>query len=178
MEYRLVDSALKHQGRVFDIRVDRVQLPNGVETELDIVVHNGAVTILAMESDGALWMVKQYRHPAARQILEVPAGAIDGDETPEACAQRELREEVGLGARSLERIGGFFLAPGYSTEYMHIFLATDLFPDRLPGDEDEILEVQKHPLDTVLALAVNGEILDSKTLAALFLLQHRLSLSS
>lgn len=169
MKYQTLQSEPVYQGKAFRVRRDQVRLPDGQLTRLDIVEHIGAVTILPLDADGRIWFVRQYRHAAAQELLELPAGTLEPGEPPEACARREIREETGLAAGELHKLGEFFLAPGYSTEYMHVFLATDLHPDPLPGDQDEFLSVEARPAGEVFEMIARGEIQDAKTLAALLL---------
>ncbi len=163
-----------YQGRVFDVRVDDVRLPNGREVRLDIVSHAGAVTLVPVDDRGFIWFIRQYRHAAGEEILELPAGVIDDQELPDECAHRELREEIGMAAARLKKLGEFFLAPGYSTEYMHVYLAEGLSPAPLPRDEDEIIHLEKIPIKEVYQLAERGVIRDAKSLAALLLLRPHL----
>lgn len=158
-----------YSGRVFDLVRERIRLPDNSETDLDIVSHNGAVVIVPVDADGNMWLIRQYRHPAGQELLEVPAGTLEKDEDPDACAQRELREEIGMGARNFKKVGQFYLAPGYSTELLHIYLATDLYESPLPGDVDEIIEVEQAPVDQVYQWIYEGVFLDAKTIAALTL---------
>lgn len=158
-----------YRGRAFDVRRDEVSLPGGRKTLLDVVVHVGAVTILPFDSSARIWLVRQYRHPAGMEILELPAGTLEKGEEPRDCAHREIQEEIGMAAGSLSEIGAFYLAPGYSTEFMHVYLARDLVPSRLVADEDEFLTVVKMPVQEVLEAARTGRIVDAKSLAALFL---------
>lgn len=174
MAFETIHSERAYQGKVFDVRRDQVRLPNGAETQLDIVEHEPSVSLLPVDSEGRVWFVRQYRHAAGRDLLELPAGVIDPGESPEECAQRELREEIGMAAGRLEPIGGFFLAPGYSSEYMYVFLAEDLSPAPLEGDEDEVISVEQIPLDEALRLANQGGIDDAKSLAALLLARGHL----
>jgi ADP-ribose pyrophosphatase len=169
MSYKVLASRVIYSGRVFTVRSDRVALPNGLDSTLDIVEHSGAVVIIPQDTDGGLVMIRQYRHAAQTRLLEFPAGTLEAGEDPESCAQRELREETGLAAASLVKLGGFFLAPGYSTEYLHVYLATGLSPDPLPQDADEMLEVEKIPLADLLERAARGKMEDAKSLAALHL---------
>lgn len=169
MAFETIHSEKVFQGRVFDVRRDRVRLPNGNQTRLDIVEHEPAVTLLPVDAEGRAWLVRQYRHAAGRELLELPAGVVEPGETPEACAYRELREEIGMAAGRLQTAGAFFLAPGYSTEYMYVYIARDLSPAPLEGDEDEVLSVERFPLEQVYRLAAEGEIHDAKSLAALLL---------
>lgn len=171
MKYETIQSIKMYQGRAFSVRKDEVRLPNGVSTNLDIVEHVNAVTILPIDAEGQIWFVRQYRHPAGIELLELPAGTLEDGEDPTTCAHREIREEIGMGAGSLQKIGSYFLAPGYSTEYMFVYLARDLYPSNLPHDEDEYLTVVRHPLTRVFEWVRSGEIQDAKTLASLFLAQ-------
>jgi len=170
MAFETLHSATVYNGRAFDVRRDQVRLPDGQVAHLDIIEHVGAVTILPLDEQGQVWFVRQYRHAARQRLLELPAGTLEPGEPPEVCASREIREEIGMSAGQLRKLGEFFLAPGYSTEYMHIFLATNLRPDPLPGDADEFLSVEKVPLEQALAMARSGELHDAKSLAALFYL--------
>ena len=167
--FKLIQSKTSFQGKVFDVRHDRVRLPNGQFTTLDIIAHPPAVVLLPVDNTNLIWFVRQYRHAAERLILELPAGVIEPDETPEDCALREIREEIGMSANQIQKIGEFFLAPGYSSEYLYIFLATGLEPDPLPGDDDEFISVEKISIDMALTMAEEGRINDAKSLATLLL---------
>jgi len=144
-------------------------MPQGRITDLDIVEHVGAVTIFPIDADGNVWFVRQYRHASEQELLELPAGTQEENEAPEACAQRELQEEIGMKADNLQLIGEFFLAPGYSTELMSVYLASELSPSALLGDEDEFLSVEKIPITDLLEMAWENNIQDAKTLAGLML---------
>lgn len=174
MPFKSLNSEIVYPGRAFTIRRDTLRLPDGRETRLDIVDHVGSVVILPIDDQGNLLFVRQYRHAARQDLLELPAGTLDEGEAPETCARRELREETGMAAGQLAYLGGFFLAPGYSTEYMHVYLATDLRPDPLEADADEFLTVESIPLAESLAMARRGEMPDAKSLAALLLAQFHL----
>jgi ADP-ribose pyrophosphatase len=171
MSFQTLKSEHVYRGKVFDVRRDEVSLPNGRTTSLDIVDHAGAVTILPVDSQGNIWFVRQYRHPAGVEILELPAGVLEDGEDPLTCAQREIQEEIGMAAGSLKKLGEFYLAPGYSTEYMHVYLAEDLAESSLTQDEDEFLTVVKLSLPEALSATRTGEIQDAKTLAGLYLAQ-------
>jgi ADP-ribose pyrophosphatase len=176
MIYKTLQSEHIYSGRAFDVRRDTVRLPNGANINLDVVEHVGAVTILPFDSEGQVWFVRQYRHPSGVELLELPAGTLEVGEDPRTCAQREIQEEVGMRAKTLQKIGEFFLAPGYSTEYMHVFLASDLSPSALPQDEDEFLSVVPLSLERAYESARLGQVQDAKTLAALFLAQPYLGM--
>ena len=171
MPFELLKKEIVYSGRAFTVRRDTLRLPDGHETRFDIVDHVGSVIIIPLDSQGNLLFVRQYRHAAGLDLLELPAGTINKDESPDACAYREIREETGMAAGHLQHLGGFYLAPGYSTEYMHVYLATDLHSDPLAADADEFLTVESIPLARGLAIARAWEILDAKTLAAILLAQ-------
>ncbi len=169
MTFELISRQTIFHGRVFEVCQDLVRLPDGHEFRLDIVDHRPAITILPLDEQGLIWFVRQYRHAAGKSLLELPAGVMEPGETPETGAQREIQEEIGMSAGKLQKIGGFYLAPGYSTEYMHVFLATDLTPNSLPKDEDEFLTVEKISPAQAMTMVKGGQIEDSKSLVSLFL---------
>ncbi len=173
--FKLIQSDAIFQGKTFKLRRDTVKLPNDRETTLDIVEHGGSVAMVPVDSDGNIFFVRQYRHAVGLDLLELPAGTRDGDEPPDVCAAREMREETGMEAGRLDRLGTFYLAPGYSTEFMHVFLATDLRPNPLPADSDEFLQVERIPAREVMQMAERGEIQDAKSLAALLLARPSLN---
>jgi ADP-ribose diphosphatase len=176
MAFELIHSEKVFSGRAFSIRRDRVSLPDGRQVNLDIVEHVGSVVILPIDADGDILFVRQYRHAVARDLLELPAGTLEPGEDPQACALRELREETGMSAGEMKLLGGFFLAPGYSTEYMHAYMAANLRLSPLHGDPDEFLSVEKIPARDVLN-ASNLDILqDAKSLAAFHLARHVLEM--
>ncbi len=169
MGYEPLDAEEIYKGRVFTLRRERVRLPEGKVASLDIVAHPGGVAILPVDDNGQVLMIRQYRHAIRSYLLELPAGTLEKNEDPALCAQRELREETGMAARSLRKLGAVFLAPGYSSEKLHIFLATGLYPASLPGDADEVIVLEPIPLAEALRMAETGEIQDAKSLAAFFL---------
>jgi ADP-ribose pyrophosphatase len=165
----LVASETKFEGRLLRLRVDTLRAPDGRTHTREVVSYGQAVVLVPVDGDGRLLFVRQYRHAVSASLLELPAGGIDDhDESPEAAAQRELREETGHRG-TLTRLGGFFLAPGYSDEYQHIFLATDLVEDALAADDDEDLTLARLTLDEALSRIDAGEIRDAKTIATLLL---------
>jgi len=150
-----------------------VQLPSGRVSTREVVVHPGAVAIVPLREDERVVLVRQYRHAVGKILMEIPAGTMHPQETPEECAQRELREEVWCSAGRLEKLASFYLAPGYSTELLHLFLATDLTPAKGEQDEDELLEITTLPLTDALAAIERGDIQDAKTIVGLLLVWHR-----
>lgn len=169
MMFEIIRTRTIYQGNIFTIKQEVVQLPTGSEKALDIVSHHGAVVILPVDDVGNIWFVRQYRHAAGKELLELPAGTLEDGENPVCCTMREIREEIGMAANSIKKIGEFYIAPGYSTEYLYVFLATTLTPDPLPMDEDELISVEKIPVRIAYKHAEAGQIIDAKTLAALFL---------
>ena len=151
---------------MFKIRRDTLKAPDGREAKYDMIEHGGSVVIVPIDSDVNLLFVRQYRHAAGLDLLELPAGTRDGDEPYEDCAAREIREETGMEAGTLQRVGDFYLAPGYSSEFMAVFLATELKPNPLPGDDDEFLQLEKIPVKDVDAMFARGDMPDAKSLAA------------
>lgn len=166
---QVVASRRIYEGRVVSLRVDSVSLPGGRSTVREVVEHAPVVVIVPLDGEGDVLLVRQYRLPARRSLLELPAGGIDPGESPEEAVQRELQEETGQRAGRLERLGGVFASPGYSDEYMHLFLATDLQPSSLPADTDEEIQVVRLPLAEALRLAEKGEIYDAKTILGLYM---------
>jgi ADP-ribose pyrophosphatase len=175
MVYETRNSETVYLGKAFDVRKDRVLLPDGKETSFDVVVHPGAVTLIPVDSEGRILFVRQYRYAVGEELLELPAGTLEAGEDPQDCAHREIREETGMSAAKLEKIGEFFLVPGYSTEYMYIFLATILKPDPLPGDEDEFITVEAVSLEKIPELISQGTLRDAKSLSALLLAEPYLT---
>lgn len=169
MPFELLRSEILLKGRAFTIRRDTLTTPDGRETKFDIVEHGGSVIIIPIDNEGNLLFVRQYRHAAGMDLLELPAGTRDDDEPFEECAAREIREETGMEAGTLKYIGSFYLAPGYSTEYMGVFLATDLKHNPLEADDDEFLSVEKIRVMEAITMAERGEMPDAKSLAALMM---------
>jgi ADP-ribose pyrophosphatase len=173
-QFEVLESTEIYNGKVFDFYRESVRYPDGRVAGCDFIRHGGAVSILPLDEDRTIWFVRQYRHPVGGLLLELPAGTLEDGESPEVCAAREVREEIGMAAERLEEIGAFYLAPGYSTEFMHIFLATGLFEAPLEQDDNEYIQVEKYPVEQVYRMAEQGEIKDCKTLAILALAQPHL----
>jgi ADP-ribose pyrophosphatase len=166
MPFELIKSEILLQGRAFKVRRDYLKTPNGDETQLEIIEHGGSVVVVPIDNDGNLLLVRQYRHAAQQDLLELPAGTRDKNEPFEECAAREIREETGMEAGKLQKVGNFYLAPGYSTEFMAVFLATELRPNPLQADFDEFLQVEKMPVRKAVDLFQSEAMLDAKSLAA------------
>lgn len=170
----LVSSTVLASGRAFTVRRDVIALADGRQFTRDVVVHPGAVVIAPVLPDGRVVLVRQWRHAAGEALLELPAGTLEPGEAPEATAHRELQEEAGYRAGRLTRLAEFWTAPGFCTERMHLFLAQDLTPARLEGDEDEEIEVEVLPLAQAVAMALAGGLRDAKTICGILLAAGRL----
>jgi ADP-ribose pyrophosphatase len=169
MKFDLLGSEIIHQGRAITLRLDHLLMPDGRTAKYDIVEHHGSVILVPVDENGNIYFVRQYRHAAGQEMLELPAGTLEPGEAPEVCAAREIREETGMEAANIKEIGSFYLAPGYSTEFMHVFLASGLSHNPLEADEDEFLSLETLSLAKALKLAESGQLPDAKTLAALLL---------
>ena len=174
MSFKLIKSETLLEGRAFKVRRDTLKTPDGRETKLEIIEHSGSVVLLPIDDAGNLLFVRQYRTAVGRDLLELPAGSRNENEPFEKCAAREIREETGMEAGKLQKLGEFYPVPGYSTELMAAFLATELKENPLQADEDEFLQVEKIPLKKAMEMAERGEIRDAKSLAALLLARSHL----
>jgi ADP-ribose pyrophosphatase len=174
----VTSSTVIFEGRVVrKLRVDEVRLANGKPGRREVVEHGGAVAIVPVDDSGRVLLVRQYRHATGRTLLEIPAGGLEAGEAPETTAQRELQEETGFRAGRIGRLGGFFLAPGYSSEYLHVFLAEGLSEDGLDSDEDEDIALEALDLQSALRLIDAGGIEDAKSVAGLLLYARRIATS-
>lgn len=169
----VVERRVALRTRVWDVVASTLRDADGREFERYVVEHPGAVAIVALDEQDRWLLVRQYRHPARRSLLEIPAGTREPGEEPDITAHRELREETGFAASSLVRLGGAWMAPGFTSEYIHFFLATGLRADPLPADDDEGLSAPVPMTPAELLAAIDaGDIDDAKTLTALALLDR------
>lgn len=172
-----LDSKKIYSGRVFDVTVDTVREGDKVYVR-EVVHHPGSAVILPAFDDGTIALVRQYRHPAVRYLLELPAGTLNDRERPEEGAARELEEELGLVAGRMEKLAEFFVSPGFCEEKMWLYLATDLKETAQRLEDDELLEVVRLPIDRALQMITDGEIEDAKTIIGLMLAAPRVGLSA
>lgn len=161
-----VDGEVKYRGVIVNVRLDRAQLENGKIVRREVVEHPGGVGILPIDEDGTCYLVRQFRYPFSRQLLEIPAGKLEYGEEPLSCAVRELSEETGFTADELIDLGACYTSPGFSSEVLHLYLARGLRAGKSHLDEDEFLNVEKHGLDELLAMADRCELPDAKTVIA------------
>lgn len=175
LEEKIVDRQPIYSGRVVKLDLVNVMLPDGQASQREIITHPGAVAIVALDEAQNVLMVRQFRLAAGRVMLEIPAGTLEPNEAPLICAERELQEETGYKPHKLEPIGGIFVAPGYTTEYIHLFRASQLTASRLDMDSDEFIEVVKMPFSKALDMVDKGEIQDAKSIVGLLRVARQLA---
>ena len=166
-EERTISSNLIFQGRAVRLRVDTVVTPAGNERSREIIEHDDCVAVIALDNDGKVLLVRQFRKAVEKDLLEIPAGGIDPGETPEDAVSREMQEETGYLPRKIERLGGFYSAPGYCNEYLYLYLAADLVPGRLFAEDTDSISVIRVSFDEIPGLIASGEMCDSKSIAGL-----------
>jgi ADP-ribose pyrophosphatase len=174
MNSPILDRQTTYKTHAFDIQKVNVQLPDGRTHPYDLVVHDPAVTIVALDERGEIWFVRQFRVGAEEDLLELPAGVLNPGEKPAEGAAREIREEIGQSADKLQKIGEFYMAAGYCNEFMHVFLATGLKPNPLVADDDEFIQAESMPVKQVYEMVAKGHLRDSKSLASLLFAQPHL----
>lgn len=180
----LINTARQFSGRLINLRVDTVSLPDGREARREVVEHPGAVALVALTADGCVLLVRQWRHPAGRVSIELPAGTLEPDESVEVCARRELVEETGFYPNRIEKLIDVYVSPGYSDEVIHIFLASELqgqgesaLPQAVADwvqDPDENIQAMTVPLPEAVRLCLHGEICDAKTITGILLARELL----
>jgi ADP-ribose pyrophosphatase len=161
---KTLSSRLLHEGKSFSFKTDQVELPNGRMTTRDIVDHPGAVAIVPVLDGSRIVMVKQFRYAVGKELFEIPAGTLERGEEPDACAARELREETGYKAKSIVRLLSCYMAPGYSNEVIHLYVATGLEKGEKETEEDEEIAVEAVGFDETLKMIEENEIEDAKTI--------------
>ena len=168
MEEKTISSEIIYQGNIISLKIDTVELSNGIISTREIINHNGSVAIVALDNDNlSLLMVRQYRKAVEEAVLEVPAGTLEINEDPLICAHRELEEETGYAANHMEKIGSIMVSPGFLDEKTDIYFAKDLYLGNINPDDDEVLLLEKYSIQEILDL-INREILtDAKTIAAI-----------
>ena len=169
---KILNSQRVFEGRVFNVTVDTVS-EGELTYKREVVRHGGSAVIVPVHDDGTVVLVRQYRHPAVRYLLEAPAGTLAAGERPEVGAARELEEELGLLAARLEKLSEFFVSPGFLEEKMWVFLATELSEGTQRLDDDEVLDIVRLPIADALEMITSGEIQDAKTIIGLMLAAPR-----
>lgn len=163
LEEKTVASESVYKGRIFEVTKDRALLENGKEVQRDVVHHSGGVTVIPVTDNEEILMVRQYRYPHHKVMLEIPAGKIEPGEKHYDCGRRELLEETGCTCKKYEYLGEIVPTPAYVSEVIHLYIASGLEFSKQSLDEDEFLEVEKIPLDKAVDMVLKGEITDSKT---------------
>jgi len=169
MQEETISRKRVYKGRLLRLRVDQVRLPDGRITTREIVGHRGSVAIVALDEQQRVVLVQQYRKAVEKTLLELPAGTLEPGENPEDCAFRELQEETGYRADALRLLAAFYTAPGYCSEHLYLYLATDLHRDIGQPAGDEAIEVLLLPLEEAVRLVRQGEICDAKSMVGLLL---------
>ncbi|MDH3255343.1 MAG: NUDIX hydrolase [Acidobacteriota bacterium] len=167
LKARVLERRRIFKGRVVDLGLERVRLPNGAVTELEIIRHQGAAAAVPLTASGEVVLVRQYRHAVGEWLLEVPAGKLEPGEDPESCSLREVEEEVGLRPKTMTPLGPIWTTPGFTNERIWLFLATDLEPGRQALEDDESLSVERMLLPRAVDAVRRGEICDAKSIVAL-----------
>lgn len=160
-----------YEGRIIDVTLEKVRLPNGNEGMREVVRHSGAVAVIAQTDEGKYVFVRQFRKPLERTIVEIPAGKLEKDEEPLETAKRELKEETGYSCNNIEHIISFYTSPGFADEIIHLYKATELTKGKQHMDDDEFLDVIELTLEEAQQLVNNQEIIDAKTAYAVLYLQ-------
>ena len=175
MAEETLSSEIIYRGRAIGVRVDQVQTPGGRVTTREIVEHADCVAIIAVDDSNNLLLVNQFRKPVEKELLEIPAGGIEPGEDPTDCVRREMREETGYLPQKVTRLGGFYSTPGYCTEYLYLYLATDLIPSPLQAEDTESIQLKRVPPAEIAGLIDSGAICDAKSIAGLliYLRQHQ-----
>jgi ADP-ribose pyrophosphatase len=173
-EEKTISSRRLFDGRAFNIRIDTVLTADGRESTREIVEHSPCIAVIAQDANGDLLLVRQYRKAVEKELLEIPAGGIDPGEDPETAVKRELQEEIGYLPGQILRLGGFYSSPGFCTEYLYLYLATDLKPSRLYAEDTPgIVTVRVKP-GQIRKMISSAEICDSKSIAGLlYFLEYR-----
>jgi ADP-ribose pyrophosphatase len=164
---KTLSSRLVYDGRAVRLRVDTVRVAGGRETTREIVEHADCVAVVPVDADDNVLLVSQFRKAVEKELLEIPAGGIEPGEEPADCVRRELREETGYLPRKIEKLGGFYSAPGYCTEYLHLYLATDLVLSPLSAEDTAGIRVVRVPIGDIAGLITSGAICDAKSIAGL-----------
>ncbi|MDK2799634.1 MAG: ADP-ribose pyrophosphatase [Clostridiales bacterium] len=162
-----IESEKIFSGKILNLRVDTVKLPNGNTSKREVVEHLGAVGVIPITEDRKVIMVRQFRKPVEEICLEIPAGKLNAGEDPYLCGVRELEEETGYKASKMQSLGSFYTTPGFSNEILHLYMATGLSKGEVKLDEDEFVEMQTIPLEQLFEMVMKGEIKDAKSIIAI-----------
>lgn len=173
MNYKVIESKVLYEGKVFDHKVDKIEYTSGNTGVREVAIHPGGAVVIPVKDDGKIILVKQFRYPFQKSLLEFPAGKLDENEDPLTCAERELEEETGYKSNNFTKLGYIYTAPGYCTEVLHIFLASDLKEGEHNREEgEEEMEIHEMSMKDVENMILKGVIVDSKTIAGIYFLKN------
>lgn len=167
MKEKLISSETIFKGHALSLRVDTIEKYSGPQSTREIVDHRDCIAVVVIDDDENVVMVRQFRRPADKTLLEIPAGSIEPGEQPEAGVKRELQEEIGFLPGDIKKIGGFYSAPGYCTEYLYLYVAKNLTESRLVAEDTDEIQVVKVPISKIPDMIRKGEICDAKSIAGL-----------
>ena len=166
---KLISSESIYEGNAVSLRVDTIEIDNGRRTKREVVQHSECIAVVVLDENNDIVLERQFRYAIGQNLLEIPAGGIEPGESPEDAVRRELQEEIGYLPHKLKKLGGFYSAPGYGTEYLHCFLATGLERNRKYAEDTDEIELVRLPQAEVYRLVVSGELCDAKSIAALLI---------
>lgn len=174
-EEKTMKSEKLYEGKIINLRIDTVELPDKKYSKREIVEHPGGVAIVGITDENEILLVKQYRKAVDRVLLELPAGKIEVNEEPKETAFKELKEETGYSTENLEYLLEFYTSPGFSTEKVYIFLAGNMEKGEQELESGEYIEVESYKIDDLIKMIKKGEIIDSKTIIGIYAIKDRLS---
>lgn len=167
MEEETLSSKIAFNGEILNVRVDEIRLPGGRKSTREIIEHSDAVAVVPIDRNGNMILVRQYRRGAGKDLLEIPAGCVEPGENPEETVRRELQEEIGYLPNKITSMGGFYASPGYNTEYLYLYLATELVPAKLHAEDTDSIEVVPVPIKSITDYIKSGKICDAKSVAGI-----------
>jgi len=173
LEEKTINTKEIYNGKIITLQLDEVKLPNGKMATREIVKHPGAVAIMALTSDQRMIFVRQFRKPLEKTILEIPAGKLEKGEDPKHCAERELTEETGYTAKEMKQVSAFYTSPGFANEFLYLFEAQKLVSGQAEPDDDEFVELIELDLHEAFEAMERGEIIDAKTVLAVYYWQNQ-----
>lgn len=176
MKPEIISTKQIYQGKIFEVSLAEVR-EEDVFYEREIISHPGSAVIVPVFGDETVALVRQYRHPAQKYLLELPAGSLEPGENPETGAIRELEEEIGVTTRKLEKLTEFYVSPGFLAEKMHVFLATELCEVGQKLEADELIKIEKFDFSEIKEMILNNRLEDAKTIVGLTLAADRLKIS-
>lgn len=166
---KFIDTKVVFEGKLLKVFSDKVELPNGTEASREFIKHPGAVAVVPITPEGKIVLVRQFRYPVGKVMLEIPAGKLDYGEHPDACALRELEEETGFIAKNIKKLTSIYTTPGFTDEIIHLYIADQLSVSKQRLDEDEFLDVELYTKEEIKTMIADGTINDAKSMLALLL---------